>query len=182
MRVLGIDLGGEMGMCHGEPGGAAFPSLRRLSRLATHGARYAAQYDHLRRLIVGNAVTHVFFEAPFVNASAMSRDQISMLFGYEAVIKHACAREAVVLNAVVVGAWRAVIFPGVSPPKELKARKGATRQWWKAKAVAYVQERGFDIESEDVAEAICIWRYGCGQISAEADLQTSPLFDPLVRA
>lgn len=175
-RILGIDPAGWTGLCHGEPGRKPVPSLFQAGASKIYGERFIALHDHLRRLIMANAVTHVFFEPPFLNHKKPDAKQISLLYGYQAHILSACSREKVKVYPVTSAEWRSHVL--VDSPKSAPGHLSADarRKWWKAQAIAYCNKRGMPVEDDDVAEAICLWRYGCAHTTGDFHSGT-PLFE-----
>lgn len=174
LRVLAVDPGATSGICHGEPGKAPVYSLLRLPSVPEYGDRFNVLEDKLREFIIGNGVTHVYYETPFVSERFMSIAQIELLYGYKATIRKAGAREGIRSVPVVASQWRSVAFNRARPPKGLDYER--RRKWWKAEAIKRCVRNGWNIESDDVAEATLLWEYACGDLVPEVAVESTPLF------
>lgn len=177
IRVLTVDPGATSGICHGEPGKAPVYSLLRLPSVEEYGDRYNVLEDKLREFIIGNGVTHLYYEAPFVSERFMSVKQIELLYGYKATIRKAGAREGIKGVPVVAAQWRKVAFNSAQPPKGLDYDK--RRKWWKSEAIKRCIRNGWNIESDDVAEAALLWEYACGDLVPDVAIESTPLFSKI---
>lgn len=174
MRVLAVDPGANSGLCHGEVGGQPVFSNLRLPAVEEYGDRYNVLEDGLRSMIKGNAITDVFYETPYVSERFMSVTQIELLYGYKATIRKACSREGIRAVGVVAAQWRKRAFDSAQPPKGLSYEK--RRKWWKAEAIKRCIYNGWNIASDDVAEATLLWEYACGTLDVNVAVQSTPLF------
>lgn len=189
-RILAIDPGMSAGICFGELG-TKDPKFSPLILPGIHyGGRFATMLDRLMFLIKGNGITHVFHEMPFVNlhprpAKKGGKDftvnvqQLHLGFGYKAIIETACHKcdisEPVGVTSMQ---WRSPLFDKAKPPQGMN--EAQRRKWWKSKAIERCVEKGFNISSDDIAEAVCLWEYGCGTLDVNIAVQSTPLFGDMI--
>lgn len=176
MRVLGIDPAMRTGFCHGEPGGQPVYSLWQIPDHDNRAERLCALEDRVRFMLKGNGITHVFFDQPYIalfedakGEKTVDRRQLKLLLGYENAIEQACSREGVPCAAVAPISWRVEIL-------KVSRVKGG-RDEWKKRAIAWCVSRGWNIEQDDIAEACCVWEFGCRKKDVTVAINSTPLFD-----
>lgn len=173
IRVAGIDPGMQTGFTHGEPGGQPVSSLIKIPDVDDYGQRFNVLEDQLRKMIIANDITDVYFEIPYVDTKTTHIKQITLLFGYQASILKACSRQGIRGVGCVSGTWRSFVYGMGRPPKGTPDAS----KFWKQKALEFWAQRGADITNHNVAESRCIWRYAAAQVDKTTAADSTPLFE-----
>lgn len=125
-------------------------------------------------------VTHLVFETPF---SPHDHDEdltkkIAQygLPGMACIVQHLLGKrgQEIDLTHIPARTWRKDVLGNAEPPKGLV--KHQRRKWLKDKALKACFDRGWIIDSDDAAEAVCILLCRCAMIDLGFATQQGPLF------
>lgn len=124
-------------------------------------------------------VTHLFLENTFIpnhNEGLTMKIAQYGLIGMASTAAFLCGRRGQPVEFAVVtpGQWRATFLGSSEPPKGLV--KGQRRTWLKDKAVRACLERGWNVEDNNVADALGILAFGCSAIDPAFATTQGPLF------
>jgi hypothetical protein len=136
------------------------------------GARLCKFEDWLIATVKENSVTHIFYEAP-VNVAMKSFDITSKQSMQIGAIHMAAFRCRTSISQVTPNDWRKR-FLGFTKPVGITGDK--VRPELKRLAVKACAQRGWYIESDDVAEALGILDFGLSTLSHRHAGSRDPLF------
>lgn len=113
----------------------------------TLGQTIAHFRDWLNAKVVSEGITHIAVESIFLkHPSAAPR-----LYGLNGIVHETVYRRGMTVHEIVQSEWRGRFLGKVSPPKGMAPAD--RRKWWKQKAKDACAERGWDVATDDEADA-----------------------------
>lgn len=173
--IFALDLASVSGWAVGEPGGSpAHGSIRFASPGASHEAVFAAALKWMSDKMTFYAPTVVVWEAPMPTSfsrGTTNSNTTSLLYGLPAVIGAVSyLRGCYDIRKADTKDVRNH-FIG-SNPKRAKAKPMVVRQ---------CRAMGWDVSSEDEADALAVWHYTCSLIEPRLAIKPTPLFGGTTR-
>jgi hypothetical protein len=159
MGILALDLAGQTGWAVWRAGdvnpvsGAA--KMPRDPDPDSVGKTIAAFRDWLNAKVLSERIDHFAIERVFINDRTAS--SAPKLLGLTAVAEEIAYRRGLTVNKITTAEWRGRFLGKVAPPKGLAKTKRSA--WWKMKAREACAARGWNVATDDEADACGILVY-----------------------
>jgi Holliday junction resolvasome RuvABC endonuclease subunit len=121
----------------------------------TFGQTGANLRDWLVTKIVGDGVTEIVVEDPFVSATMINN--VARLYGLRGIVEEVAWRRNISVQGVAVASWRKAVLGVVRAPKTVPAK--ARGAWIKDRAMQEMARRGWPCRYHDEADAlgVLVW-------------------------
>ena len=171
MRYLAIDPGAYTGFCWGDVGGRPNSGVYKVPKHENPldpliGRRMNSLERFLIEVLKHNKIDRCFYEEPYTARGKMA-DKVGYLsnvtrYGYPVVIAMACDKVGVRCSTVPIQTWRSLSGVPTQAPKRVTGTE-PRRKWLKAFALTRCAELGYEVKTDDEADATLIWHAMAGK-------------------